>query len=89
MYWAYPRAPLLLGIIVTLTNGLEYSRNHPTTAWPASWNATVLLSFSLNTLFVSSPAIILSEAFSKASEPTDSKLSLALIIAASLTRFAK
>ena len=89
MYWVNPRAPLLLGMIVTLTKGLECSRNHPITAWPASWNAIVLLSFSVKILFVSRPAMILSEAFSNASDATDSLLSLALIIAASFTRFAK
>jgi hypothetical protein len=31
-YYAKPRLPLALGIIVTLRRGLEFSKNHPATA---------------------------------------------------------
>ena len=44
-YWANPNAPLVRGTIETFNTGSVCSSNQPTRAWPASWKATVFLSF--------------------------------------------
>ena len=73
--------------MVILRRGLECSRNHPATACPASWKATVLLSKSLSGSFFSIPAMTLSVAYSNSLIVTFSKFFLAAIIAASLQMF--
>jgi len=74
-------------MIVNFSKGEECSRNHPATAWPASWKATVLRSNSLKGNFFSIPAITLSVAYSNSFIDTDSKSFLAPIIAPSLQIF--
>lgn len=64
------------------------SKNQLTTAWPASWTATVLLSASISYLLTSKPAMTLSAAISKSIGWTISFPFLAAIIAASLHKLA-
>jgi len=77
-----------LGIIVIFNSGSEFSRYHPATAWPASWYATLLLSSVDIIDFLSIPPMTLSVACSNSFTPTDSKLFLAAMMAASLTTLA-
>mmetsp|Transcript_4097 Transcript_4097/g.10491 ORF Transcript_4097/g.10491 Transcript_4097/m.10491 type:complete len:304 (+) Transcript_4097:621-1532(+) len=73
----------------TLSKGSANSKNHPTTAWPASWYATVLFSsFEMTLFFFSSPPITRSIAASKSVRFTNSLSALAAIRAASLHTFA-
>jgi len=69
----------------TLSSGSACSRNQPTTAWPASWNATVRRSTTLMTLFFfSRPPMMRSTAASKSTMLTASLADRAAISAASL-----
>mmetsp|Transcript_8616 Transcript_8616/g.18528 ORF Transcript_8616/g.18528 Transcript_8616/m.18528 type:complete len:254 (-) Transcript_8616:254-1015(-) len=83
-YCAYPNAPLLRGMMVTFRSGSACSRNHPATACPASWWATIAFSSSDMILLLSSPPMMRSVAFSKSSIVTESALRRAATIAASL-----
>mmetsp|Transcript_11763 Transcript_11763/g.22583 ORF Transcript_11763/g.22583 Transcript_11763/m.22583 type:complete len:227 (-) Transcript_11763:238-918(-) len=87
-YWANPKAPLVRGIMVTFSKGSACSKNHPATAWPASWCATTDFSWGLIILCDSNPPMIRSVAFSKSSTETDSALRRAATIAASLHKLA-
>ncbi len=66
-YWAKPKDPFDLGMIVILSKGDAPSKNHDVTAWPHSWYATFLFSLSSSLKDCSIPARTLSEASSKSS----------------------
>jgi hypothetical protein len=75
--------------ICTLSSGSACSRNHPTTACPASWYATVLRSWGCRTRDLRSmPPITRSIACSKCFVRTSSAASRAAMSAASLHTFA-
>jgi len=87
-YYANPRLPLLLGIIVNFNNGIPVSKNQLTTACPLSCTATIFFSYYVNIDFFSTPAITLSVAISKSSLSTYSLFLRLAWIAASLQRLA-
>ena len=88
-YCAKPSAAEPRGTMDTLSRGSACSRNHPTTACPASWYATVFRSTLLTTLFFfSRPAMTRSAADSKCVRVTDLSFVLAATSAASLTTLA-
>lgn len=66
-YWAKPKDPFDLGMIVIFSKGEAPYKNHDVTAWPHSWYATFLFSFSSSLKDCSIPARTLSEASSKSS----------------------
>ena len=71
-YYAKPKAPLVLGIIVNFNNGSAPSKNQATTPWPLSCTATVFSYISDTSIFFSNPPITLSTAISKFSFVTNS-----------------
>lgn len=51
-YWANPKEPFDLGIIVSLSKGSAPYKNQETAAWPDSWTATLFFYYGLIILFL-------------------------------------
>lgn len=71
-YYANPRAPLDLGIIVSFNNGSALGKNQETTPCPHSWMATYHYSSLVSSVFFSTPPMTLSMAISKSKKSTES-----------------
>mmetsp|Transcript_3798 Transcript_3798/g.16097 ORF Transcript_3798/g.16097 Transcript_3798/m.16097 type:complete len:295 (-) Transcript_3798:1555-2439(-) len=88
-YCANPNAADPRGTMDTFRSGSACSSIHPTTAWPASWYATVSRSTLFTTLFFfSRPAMTRSAACSKCESVTDVAARRAATSAASFTTLA-
>lgn len=87
-YYANPNEPLLLGMMVNLSNGIPVFKNQLTTACPLSCTATTFFSYLDKIDFFSTPAITLSVAFSKSSLSTYALFFRLAWMAASLHRLA-